>query len=138
METSQEQKHQGGERCLYCGKFFRPRQRQKACLDPECQKKRKQAQERKWLEGFREKDGKGYGSGSYDRIRQWREANPGYQRKWRAKRRREIHNADLAAEPIKPVLLRLRIPSALRLSEIQTLTLRLTRSGRDFLVDGGP
>jgi len=108
------------------------------CLDPACRKARKRAQEKAWLERWLKDHGTSYFSGDYARIRDWREAHPGYQRQWRARRRREIHNAMPPADPIKPVLLRLRIPSALRLSEIQTLSLRLTRSGSGFQVDGYP
>ena len=141
METSHEHEHEVGRKCVICGRFFHPRRRggrQKTCLEPGCRRLRKRAQEKEWLERWRREQGTSYFSGDYNRIREWREANPGYQSEWRAKRRREIHNAQLPADPVKPVLLRLRIPSTLRLSEIQTLNLRLSRSGSGFLVDGAP
>jgi hypothetical protein len=140
METSHEHEDETAG-CVICGRFFRSRRRggrQKTCLDPGCRKARKRIQEKAWLERWRKEHGTSYFSGDYGRIRGWRKANPGYQRRWRAKRRREIHNAQGPGDSIKPVLLRLRVSPALRLSEIQTLNLRLTRSGPDFLVDGGP
>ena len=42
----------------------------------------------RWLKDH----GTSYFSGDYARIRGWRETHPGYQRQWRARRRREIHN----------------------------------------------
>jgi hypothetical protein len=141
MDNPNHNHEEEGDRCVICGRFFRPQRlgdRQKTCLDPECRRQRKRAQEKAWLERWHKDHGTSYFSGDYDRIRDWREANPGYQRRWRAKRRREIHNAQPPVDPIKPVILRLRISPALRFSEIQTLNLRLTRSGSDFLVDGYP
>ena len=149
METREQHELHEGTRCVICGRYFQPHHRgsrQITCLDSKCRKQRKRAQEKEWLERYRKDHGKSYFSGDYERIRDWREAHPGYQSEWRAKRRgvpkggcsAEIHNAQLPENPIKPLLLRLRIPSTLRLSEIQTLNLRLTRSGSDFWVDGAP
>jgi hypothetical protein len=138
---SQSSHHEEGRRCVICGRFFQPRrrgERQKTCLDPGCRRQRKRAQEKAWLERWLEDHGKSYFSGDYGRIRDWREAHPGYQNEWRARRRREIHNAHPSADPIKSLLLRIRIPSALRFSEIQTLNLQMTRSGSGFSVDGYP
>lgn len=124
------------DRCLFCGKFFlKTRKNRKGCLDPVCQKKRKRKQEQAWLKRYREKEGKSYFQGDYDRVREWRKKNPDGQRRWRAKKRRKIHNAILPASPIQSLRLHLRVP--ITLSEIQTLTVRLTRSGNDFWVDGG-
>lgn len=139
MDNTNHDHHEGGDQCVICRHFFRRiRKTQKTCAKPGCRKARKRDQEKAWLRRYREKYQKSYFSGSYDRIRDWREANPGYQARWRARRRREIHNAKPPADQIKPVLLRLRIPSALRLNEIQTLNLRLTRSQSGFQVDGYP
>ncbi len=146
MDSIQEQSHdhQEGKRCLFCGRFFNPRRggRQKVCLDPVCQKARKRAQERAWIERYRQEKGESYYQGGYERVQEWRKRNPGYQRRWRAGRRAmgqgEIHNAHPSADPIKSLLLRIRIPSALRFSEIQTLNLQMTRSGSGFSVDGYP
>jgi hypothetical protein len=49
---------QGGlpvvKRCLFCGKYFTPdhrvKQRQKACFDPGCRKKRKKAAQDAWVQ----------------------------------------------------------------------------------------
>lgn len=41
------------KRCLYCGKYFTPdyrvKERQKACGDPGCRKKRKKAAQKAWV-----------------------------------------------------------------------------------------
>lgn len=138
MDNS-EQHGEPRDRCVICNRYFsKARKNQKTCLDRDCRSRRKREQEREWIRRWREEEGKSYFSGDYERIRDWRKEHPEYQRQWRAKRRREIHNAMLPAEPIKPVLLRLRIPQALRLSEIQTLTLRLSRFRTGFQVDGYP
>src|SRR3990172_7509460 len=122
--------------CLFCGKFFpKIRRHQKVCLDPVCQKKRKRSQERRWIENYRKEEGLSYFQGDYDRVREWRKKNPEYQRRWRAKKRREIHNAVGPANPIQSLRLHLRFP--VPLCEIQTLTVRLIRSGTDFWVNGG-
>lgn len=122
--------------CLFCGKFFpKIRKHQKVCLDSICQKKRKRSQERRWIENYREETGKSYFQGDTDRVREWRKKNPEYQRRWRAKKRREIHNAVLPVNPIQS--LRLHLRGFAPFDEIQTLTVRLTRSGSDFWVDGG-
>jgi len=104
-------------------------------LDPVCQKKRKRSQERRWIENYRKEEGLSYFQGDYDRVREWRKKNPEYQRRWRAKKRREIHNAVGPANPIQSLRLHLRFP--VPLCEIQTLTVRLIRSGTDFWVNGG-
>lgn len=138
MDNS-EQYQEEGDRCVICNHYFsKARKNQKTCLDRDCRKKRKRGQEREWIRRWREEEGKSYFSGDYGRIQRWRKEHPHYQSEWRARRRREIHNAMPPADAVKPILLRLRIPLALRLSEIQTLTLRLTRTGSSFLVDGYP
>jgi hypothetical protein len=41
------------KQCLFCGKFFTPdyrvKEKQKACFDPECKKKRKKAVQEAWV-----------------------------------------------------------------------------------------
>lgn len=140
MNNSNNQPRESADRCVICQQFFhRARKSQKTCGGPDCRKKRKREQEKAWIRSYREKTGQSYYEGGYDRLREWRRDHPDYQRQWRTRRQRgEIHNAKLPEDIIQPVLLRLRIPQALRLSEIQTLSLRLTRSGSDFVVDGAP
>jgi hypothetical protein len=42
------------KRCLFCGKYFTPdhrmKERQKACFDPGCKKKRKKAAQKAWVQ----------------------------------------------------------------------------------------
>lgn len=59
------------KRCLFCGKYFTPdprvKERQKACFDPRCKKKRKKTAQDAW-------SGKnpGYFTGRYPYIKSWR------------------------------------------------------------------
>lgn len=60
------------KRCLFCGQFFVPdhrvKQRQKACSNPECKKKRKKASQDAWV-----KNNPGYFTGRYPYIKLWRQ-----------------------------------------------------------------
>ena len=60
------------KQCLFCGKFFIPdhrvKERQKACSDPECKKKRKTASQDAWV-----KKNPGYFIGRYPYVKAWRQ-----------------------------------------------------------------
>lgn len=74
-------------KCLCCQEVFRPspgnRGRQKYCSRSECRQASKQESQRRWLA---KPDNQDYfrGSGHVERVRAWRQANPGY---WRKRRR---------------------------------------------------
>ena len=103
--------------------------RQKCCGREECQKKRKRAQERRWLE-----QNPGYFKGRYSDVKAWREAHSGHQKRWRAKKRGEIQTQIRPETPIKSMRIHLRLK--LPISEIQTQILRVRQAGRDLWVDG--
>ena len=119
------------KRCAFCGRFFRPNihvgNRQISCKRPECQKKRRQAQQQKWR-----KTNPGYFQGRYEYLKQWRSVNPNYQKRWRAskpeKMTREIQTLVPHVRPIKSIRLNMR--DNLCTGEIQTLVLTLIKSGR--------
>ena len=60
------------KQCLFCGCFFVPdhraKQRQKACFNPECKKKRKKTAQDAWV-----KKNPGYFAGRYPYVKAWRE-----------------------------------------------------------------
>jgi hypothetical protein len=58
--------------------------RQRYCAKPECRKVSKAASQKRWLA---KEENKNYfrGSDNVERVRRWREANPGYWRKKKAK-----------------------------------------------------
>jgi hypothetical protein len=133
-----QEEHKEGMRCVICGRYFQPDHhvgdRQKACGDLGCQRERDRRQKRAW----REKNST-YFKGRYEDTRAWRKAHPGYQKAWRAGKRSEIQTQSkdpviFRENPIKSIRLHLRLPK--NASEIQTLDLRLTRSGRDLWVGG--
>ena len=78
-------------KCLHCGEkhIFDPRNRgrQHHCSKPECQRASKAASQRRWKG---KPENKNYFSGveNCERVRQWREAHPGYWRK--RKLRKEV------------------------------------------------
>jgi hypothetical protein len=61
-----------GKRCLFCGQFFVPDprvgERQKACHQEPCKKRRKTAAQRRWCQ-----NNPGYFEGRYPYVKQWRE-----------------------------------------------------------------
>ena len=122
-----------GKKCVLCGRFFEPNprvgQRQKCCRAPECQKKRKQLQLRAW----RQKN-PGYFYGRYDYVKTWRAVHPGYQKRRRCYKPREIQTQIPSESPIKSMRLHLRCNW--RLGEIQTQILRVTQAGRGLWIDG--
>ena len=67
--------------CLHCKELFQPHCRnvhhQKFCSKPECRKASKADSQRRWLSKPENRD-VFRGSANVERVRQWREANPGY------------------------------------------------------------
>ena len=131
MKTSQQ------KRCLFCGRFFCPKKhvgnRQISCLRSECQKKRRQAQQKNWRNA-----NPGYFKGRYEHTKEWRRANPGYQKRWRAentaRRADEIQTLASTVSPITTI--RLNTRTNIDFGEIQTLVLSLTKSGQALWVTG--
>jgi hypothetical protein len=126
-KTTGEQK-----RCICCGRYFKPDSRvgnrQKACNDKACQRKRKKENQRTWVES-----NPGYFQGRYTYVKQWRKDKPDYQRRWRAKRR-EIQDEIHLSNPIRTI--RLVIPAKWFKGEIQD-EIRLKRQcGCGFFVAG--
>lgn len=141
--------HSFQKRCGFCGRFFCPDShvgdRQKACSDPVCQKRRKRDQEKRWIRRWEAETGEVYFRGGYERVREWRKTRPAYQREWRArqraKKRPEIQTqfpgtVICGKNPIKSM--RFHLKTSKLLGEIQTQFFRVTRSGSDFWVDGLP
>jgi hypothetical protein len=60
------------KQCLFCGKYFTPDcrvgQRQKACSNPECKKRRKKVAQDEWV-----KKNPGYFTGRYPYVKAWRQ-----------------------------------------------------------------
>src|SRR3990172_9892670 len=123
METSINIKE---KRCVYCRRFFKPDRRlgarQKSCKEKGCQKRRKAESQKRWLES-----NAGYFHGRYAYVREWRNRNPDYQRRWRATRRDEIQDEIPPENPVKTV--RLVIPEIWFAGEIQD-EIRLVRNGK--------
>jgi len=71
------------KRCPYCGgqyiPYIRAVKTQKSCGKARCRKKQKRESQSSWLE--RNPD---YFRGRYIKVKRWRDAHPGYQRKYRA------------------------------------------------------
>ncbi len=67
--------------CLHCKELFLPDRRnwwhQKFCLKPECQRASKARSQSQWLSKPENRD-VFRGSANVERVRQWRERNPGY------------------------------------------------------------
>jgi hypothetical protein len=59
------------KRCHFCGRYFVPdgrvKEKQKACFDPRCKKKRKKAAQDAWS-----RNNPGYFTGRYPYVRSWR------------------------------------------------------------------
>ena len=77
-------------RCKHCDDLFKPDprhlKRQKFCTKPECKTASKKYSQQKWLKKSKNQD---YFSGSEHviRVQQWREQNPGY---WKRKKAKKI------------------------------------------------
>lgn len=78
MKSSKKRK------CLHCREFYRPDRRnlrhQRYCSSPDCQKESKRQSQCRWLTKSGNED---YFHGAHhsQRVRRWREGNPGYARK---------------------------------------------------------
>lgn len=125
------------KRCLFCGRYFCPKKhvgdRQISCLSPECQKKRRQAQQKKWREA-----NPGYFKGRYESTQEWRRANPGYQKRWRAKNTAKLTNEiQTLVSNVSPInTIRLNTRENIDFGEIQTLVLSVMKSGQALWVTG--
>ncbi|MBI4849901.1 MAG: hypothetical protein HY808_15230 [Nitrospirae bacterium] len=71
-------------KCKHCKELFLPHprnvQRQQYCSKPQCRKASKVDSQRRWLKKSKNKD-YFHGPVHVDRVRRWREKNPGYWRK---------------------------------------------------------
>lgn len=126
----------GQKRCVYCGRYFKPdrrvKDRQKACKDEGCRRRRKKEAQRRWVEA-----NPGYFKGRYGYVKEWRGRHPGYQRLWRARRRakrREIQDEISSSKPI--VVIRLAIPAKLLKGEIQDEIRLVRQCGCGYFVTG--
>jgi hypothetical protein len=121
------------ERCVYCGRYYRPDPRtrgtQKSCKAPECRAKRKKESHKKWLEANPD-----CFKGRYSEVKDWRKEHPDYQRLWR-KKRREIQDEIPPAEPVRTMVL--VIPEKILKSEIQDEIRLVRQCGCGFYVAGG-
>ncbi len=104
--------------------------RQKTCGKESCKKEQKLEQEKRW----REKTPGYYTYFYVDYIIAWREKNPDYQKKWRARKRGEIKTEIGGSPAVKSIRLHLRQP--LPNCEIKTEIFRITQTGSNFWVDG--
>lgn len=125
-----KQKH-----CLFCGQFFKsdPRvgDRQVACANSACRRRRKQAAQHDWVR--RNPD---YFRGRSAETRAWRLKNPGYQKAWRARRRLEIQDEMPGNSSI--ITMHLAITDKDLRVEIQDEIRRQKVMGYGFLVVGRP
>lgn len=140
METSEKGQQ---KRCIHCGQYFTPDRRawkrQVTCLRKACRMKQKRESQRKWVAA-----NPGCFTGRYENTRQWREEHPGYQQKWRAKRRKirgagsemqgEIQDGISPAKPLR--IIRLVIPEVLLRGEIQDEIRLVRQCGGCFVAAG--
>lgn len=121
------------KRCFFCGRFFQENnqvgKRQISCKRNECQKKRRQIQQKRWRQANPD-----YFKGRYGYIKEWRKTHPDYQKSWRAQKRSEIQTQMLPVSSIKSI--RLNIRANAPLGEIQTLVLTLAQSGQALWLNG--
>jgi hypothetical protein len=85
--------------CLHCKELFDPgirhRWRQKFCTKPGCRTASKAASQRRWLSKPENRDHFNHfrGSANVERVRRWREANPGYKVRTVIRSRRSLRNS---------------------------------------------
>jgi hypothetical protein len=90
-------------KCRCCSEFFFPDYRnpdhQHYCGKPACRRARKLASQRRWL---RTPFGRGYfrGADNVERVRQWRQAHPGY---WKRKTPASGDTQAVAPQQVNPV-----------------------------------
>jgi hypothetical protein len=123
----------GQDRCVYCGRYYRPdpraRRHQRSCTDPKCRAKRKRESQRRWVEANPD-----YFKGRYVNVKEWRKKHPDYQRLWR-KKVREIQDGIPPAEPVRTMVL--VIPEKMLQDEIQDEIRLVRQCGCGFYVAGG-
>jgi hypothetical protein len=101
-------------KCLHCKKLFVPdyrnRGRQKYCSSPECQMASKRARQQRWLNKPQNRD-HWRGSENVQRVQQWRQAHPGYWRRYKRPSRQTIRTLQdvcskqtSASQELKPEL----------------------------------
>jgi hypothetical protein len=121
------------KRCVYCGRYFVPdrrvAERQKSCKKPECRRKRKKESQRRWVEA-----NPGYFEGRYEYVKQWRQKNPDYQKRWRSGRRHEIQDKIPPSKPL--VTLRFVVPVKWFKGEIKDEIRFVRQCGCGFFVSG--
>ena len=121
------------KRCVYCGRYFVPdrrvAERQKSCKKPECRRKRKKESQRRWVEA-----NPGYFEGRYEYVKQWRQKNPDYQKRWRSGRRHEIQDKIPPSKPL--VTLRFVVPVKWLKGEIEDEIRFVRQCGCGFFVSG--
>jgi hypothetical protein len=89
-------------KCRCCKKFFTPDrhnpQRQLFCLAPECRRASKADSQRRWLNQPANRD---YfrGAANVERVRQWRQAHPGY---WKRAKSQSQPTQPTACQPVNP------------------------------------
>jgi hypothetical protein len=100
-------------KCLHCKLLFVPdyrnRGRQKYCSTPECQQASKRARQARWLSKPENQD-HFRGAENVQRVREWRQAHPGY---WRHSHRKPLRTLQDACSA-QPVLKTELAPVALR------------------------
>jgi hypothetical protein len=108
-------------KCLHCEELFLPdyrnRNRQQFCSKAECRQASKRARQQRWLSKpananyFRDAD-------NVERVRQWRQAHPGYWKRHPRKAVRTLQDAcsaqPVAAEQVAPVPLQAACLSTLQ------------------------
>ena len=89
-------------KCLHCKMLFVPdyrnRGRQKYCSTPECQQASKRARQQRWLSKPENRD-HFRGAENVQRVREWREAHPGYWKRCPRKAACTLQDA-CSAQPI--------------------------------------
>ena len=122
-------------KCKHCRTFFNPDprsvRRQRYCAQPACRQASKAASQRRWL---RKPDNRDYFSGPahVERVRQWRQAHPGY---WRRQRSRppEALQDSFFMQPTMFVGLIAHLTGLTLQEDIATTARRLQQLGRDIL-----
>ena len=104
-------------KCKYCQTFFAPDPRsagrQRYCAQPECRHASKVASQRRWLHKPANRD---YftGPAHVERVRQWRQAHPGYWRRQRARVPPTLQEDLTTQETQKQLLVEALTPHALQ------------------------
>jgi hypothetical protein len=103
-------------KCRCCNRFFRPDRhnpkRQFYCLVPDCRRASKAASQRRWL---RQPANRNYfrGADNVERVRQWRQANPGY---WKRTKSRSKPGQTPKAKALNPETTSCNVPRQLPLA----------------------